>query len=52
MSLYRSGSCLAGRGVRAVESVENLARPELFESDEEWQGFLADLDASCRSGLA
>ena len=26
--------------------------PELFESDEEWQEFLADLYASRRSGLA
>ena len=40
------------RGVRPVESVDDMARPGLFESDEEWQEFLADLYASRRSGLA
>ena len=40
------------KGVRPVESVDDMARPELFESDEEWQEFLADLYASRRSGLA
>ncbi|MGD0934840.1 MAG: hypothetical protein ABR922_09745 [Streptosporangiaceae bacterium] len=40
------------QGVRPVESVDNVARPGLFESDEEWQEFLADLYASRRSGLA
>ena len=38
------------KGVRPVESVDDMARPELFESDEEWQEFLADLYAS--AGLA
>jgi hypothetical protein len=40
------------KGVRPVESVDDMARPDLFESDEEWQAFLADLYASRRSGLA
>ena len=40
------------KGVRPVRSVDDMARPELFESDEEWQEFLADLYASRRSGLA
>ncbi len=40
------------RGVRPVESVDDMARPGLFESDEEWEEFLADLYASRRSGLA
>ena len=40
------------KGVRPVESVDDMARPELFESDEEWQEFLADLYVSRRSGLA
>jgi hypothetical protein len=40
------------KGVRPVESVDDMARPDLFESDEEWQEFLADLYASRRSGLA
>ena len=40
------------KGVRPVESVDDMVRPELFESDEEWQEFLAELYASRRSGLA
>ena len=40
------------KGVQPVESVDDMARPGLFESDEEWQEFLADLYASRRSGLA
>lgn len=40
------------QGVRPVESVDDMARPGLFESDEEWREFLADLYASRRSGLA
>ena len=40
------------KGVRPVESVDDMARPGLFESDEKWQEFLADLYASRRSGLA
>ena len=40
------------QGVRPVESVDDMARPGLFDSDEEWEEFLADLYASRRSGLA
>ena len=40
------------QGVRPVESVDDMARPELFDSDEEWEEFLEDLYASRRSGLA
>ena len=40
------------QGVSAVESVDDMARPGLFDSDEEWEEFLADLYASRRSGLA
>jgi hypothetical protein len=39
-------------GIRPVESVDDMARPGLFGSDEEWEEFLADLYASRRSGLA
>jgi hypothetical protein len=39
-------------GVRPVESVDEMARPDLFDSDEDWEEFLADLYASRRSGLA
>ena len=28
------------KGVRLVESVDDMARPGLFESDEEWQEFV------------
>jgi len=40
------------QGVRPVESVDDLARPSLFESDEELEEFLADLYASRRAALA
>ena len=40
------------KGVRPVESVDDMVRPGLFETDREWQEFLADLYASRRSGLA
>ena len=40
------------KGVRPAESVDHMARPGLFELDEEWQEFLADLYASRQSGLA
>jgi len=40
------------QGVQPVESVDNMARPGLFDSDEEWDEFVADLYASRRSGLA
>ena len=38
------------QGVEPVASVDDLARPDLFESDEELDEFLADLYASRRSG--
>jgi hypothetical protein len=38
--------------VRPIASVAELARPELFESDEELDEFLADLYASRRIGMA
>jgi len=38
--------------VRPVTSVDEMARPGLFDSDQEWDEFLADLYASRRSGLA
>jgi hypothetical protein len=40
------------QGVRPIESVDEMARPDLFASDEELEEFLADLYASRRSGLA
>ena len=40
------------KGVRPVESVDDMARPDLFDSDEEWQEFLTDLYASRRAGMA
>jgi hypothetical protein len=40
------------QGVRPVTSVEAMARPGLFDSDRDWDEFLADLYASRRSGLA
>ena len=40
------------QGVRPVESVDDMARPGLFDSDEEWQEFLSDLYSSRHAGLA
>jgi hypothetical protein len=40
------------QGVGPVVSVDELARPDLFESDEELDEFLADLYASRRAGMA
>ena len=40
------------QGVEPVASIDDLARPHLFESDEELDEFVADLYASRRSGTA
>lgn len=40
------------QGVQPVRSIEDLAIPGAFESDQEWQDFLEDLYASRRSDLA
>jgi hypothetical protein len=41
------------QGVRPIKSVEDLAAAEdPFESDEEYEAFLANLYASRRAGLA
>lgn len=40
------------QGVKPIASVEELAQPGAFESDEELDEFLADLYASRRAGLA
>jgi hypothetical protein len=40
------------QGVSPIGSVGELARPDLFESDEELDDFLADLYASRHAGLA
>lgn len=40
------------QGVGPVVSVDDLARPELFGSDEELDDFLADLYAARHTGLA
>jgi hypothetical protein len=40
------------QGVGPIASVDDLACPDLFESDEELAEFLADLYASRHAGLA
>jgi hypothetical protein len=40
------------QGVQPVESLAELAQPDLWESDEEYDAFLADLYASRRAGIA
>ena len=41
-----------GQGVKPMKSVDELAQPDLWESDEEFEAFLADLYASHRAGVA
>jgi hypothetical protein len=40
------------QGARPVDSVDDMARPGVFDSDQEWEQFLDDLYASRHSGLA
>jgi hypothetical protein len=40
------------QGVKPIASIDELAQPDLWESDEEYEAFLADLYASRRAGLA
>jgi hypothetical protein len=40
------------QGVTPVGSLAELAQPDLWESDEEYDAFLADLYASRRAGMA
>jgi len=40
------------QGVEPVRSLDDLACPELWDSDEEYERFLADLYASRRCSLA
>ncbi len=40
------------QGAKAVASLDELAQPDLWESDEEYEEFLADLYASRRSDVA
>lgn len=40
------------QGVQPVASIQELALPEAFESDEEWRDFLTDLYASRRADMA
>ena len=39
------------QGIKPIKSVDELAQPDLWESDEEYEEFLADLYASRRAGL-
>lgn len=38
------------QGIKPITSLADLAQPDLWESDEEYEEFLADLYASRRSG--
>ena len=40
------------QGVNPITSVDELAQPDLWESDEEYEAFLADLYASRRANIA
>jgi hypothetical protein len=40
------------QGVKPIRSVDELAQPNLWESDEEYEALLADLYASRHAGLA
>ena len=43
---------LRRQGIRPVESVDELACPDLFESDEELDEFISFVHASRHTGLA
>ena len=43
---------LRRQGVRPIESVDELAHPDLFESDEELEEFIAMVYADRHTGLA
>jgi hypothetical protein len=40
------------QGVKPITSIDELAQPDLWASDEEYEAFLADLYVSRRAGLA
>ena len=40
------------QGVEPIKSLDDLAQPDLFESDEEYEAFLTDLYSSRRSDVA
>jgi hypothetical protein len=40
------------QGVKPITLINELAQPDLWESDEEYEAFLADLYASRRADLA
>jgi hypothetical protein len=40
------------QGIKPIKSVDELAQPDLWESDDEYEAFLADLYASHRAGFA
>jgi hypothetical protein len=40
------------QGVKPIKTVDELAQPDLWESNEEYEAFLADLYASRRAGFA
>jgi hypothetical protein len=43
---------LRRQGIRPIQSVDELACPDLFESDEELDEFISFIHASRRTGLA
>lgn len=43
---------LRRQGIHPIESIEELARPDLFESDDEVDEFIAFVRASRHTGLA
>ena len=40
------------QGVRSIAALDELAQPDLWDSDQEYEEFLADLYASRRSDMA
>jgi hypothetical protein len=40
------------QGVQPIESVDELALPDLFETDDEFEAFLADLYAARRADVS
>jgi hypothetical protein len=40
------------QGVQPIKTVDELAMPDLFETDEEYEAFLADLYATRRADMS
>lgn len=47
-----AGELARRRGVKPIKTVDELALPDLFETDEEYEDFLSDLYATRRADVS